>query len=80
MENLIFQCTVSDDLSELADSIHDYQITHSGVADLLITEVIGNKILKTLTGCSFATQSDLNCYPLGQVDTVLFDADGNVVP
>ena len=80
MDNLVFQCGVQSDLDELASVIHDYRITHSSIADLTITEATNNKILKTLTGCTVGTQSNLNCYPRGLVDTLCFDHDGNVIP
>ncbi len=80
MDNLVFQCGVQSDLDELAGIIHDYKITHSSIADLVVVTATNNAILKTLTGCVVGTESDMNCYPLGLVDTLCFDLDGDVIP
>lgn len=80
MDNLVFQCTVSSDLSELSGVIHDYSITHDSITELPITTTINNLIVKSLTGCVVATQTDLNCYPVGLNDTLCFDSDGNLLP
>jgi hypothetical protein len=79
MNNLIFQCETSVDLSELAGEIHDYQITHSSISDLLLTTEMINVLLKKLTGCVAATETDLNAYPVGYNTALLFDLDGEPV-
>lgn len=80
MTNLIFQCGVSADLSELAGIIHDYAITHTGIGDLVMTLPMRNENLKLLTGCLAATETDLNAYPVGYNTALLFDLNGDPVP
>jgi hypothetical protein len=80
VENVLFQATVSVDLDELASEIYDYKITHPDIMSLEFTQPMLNQMLRLLTGCVWGVQSDLNCYPLGYVSTLLFDADGHLVP
>jgi hypothetical protein len=78
--NLETQCTVSDDLSELAGVIHDYRITHETIMDLEFTQPMLNEMLNLLTGCVVGTNTDLNCYPLGLLTSVFYDVNGDPVP
>lgn len=79
VDNLRFQMTVSGDLAELSGIIHDYQITHTALLELALTDVMLDLTLKALTGCVVGLNADINCYPVGAVDVVCFDLDGNPV-
>lgn len=39
-----------------------------------------NNMLRKLTGCTVGTLANVNCYPRGYVDTILFDLDGHEIP
>jgi hypothetical protein len=38
-----------------------------------------NNMLRKLTGCVVGTMSNVNCYPMGYEQTVLFDLNGDPV-
>lgn len=48
------------------------------ITDMTQDEI--NATLKELTRLVVATETDLNCYPLGLVTTQCFDIDGNSIP
>lgn len=39
-----------------------------------------HETLRVLTAMTVALNSDLNCYPRGEAETLCFDLDGNPVP
>jgi hypothetical protein len=79
VDNVRFQMGVSADLSELSGLIHDYQITHTALLELALTPIMLNALLKALTGCVVGLNADVNCYPVGAIDVICFDLDGNPV-
>jgi hypothetical protein len=79
VDNVRFQMGISADLSELSGLIHDYQITHTALLELALTPAMLNALLKALTGCMVGLNADVNCYPVGAIDVICFDLDGNPV-
>jgi len=77
VDNIRFQLEVSVDLSELSDEIFAYQLTHESLLALELTDIQLNAVLKAFTGCVSALAADVNCYPVGAIDTACFDTDGN---
>lgn len=80
MTNLMFQCECSPDLAELSTLIHEYAITHTSIGELEFTQPMLNVLLRRLTGCFAATETDLNAYPVGYNTALLFDLNGDFIP
>jgi hypothetical protein len=78
--NLIFLAQANSVGYLIAAVIQDWIDDNPDFLDLPLDTGDVNEILKRLTGMTVATETDLNCYPRGYVDTILFDLDGNVVP
>lgn len=79
-DNLIFLCQTNSVGYLLAAWIQDWVDENEDYLDLPLSEEDLNNILKALTGMTVATGTDLNCYPRGLVDAILFDLSGNPIP
>ena len=74
--NLRRLCDVSPLLSDLSDTIQTYIDDNSALLALTLTTAQHNFLLGALTGLVVATETDLNCYPMGLLTVVYFDIDG----
>jgi len=80
IDNLRFQCDADVNLAGLSNYLELYKILYPDLTAYTFAPPIGNELLKKLTGCVVATETDVNCYPLGLTTAILFDADGNPLP
>jgi len=78
-ENLIFLAQTNSVGFLIAEVIQDWIDENEDYLDLELSVEDINNILKALTGMTVATGTDLNCYPRGNVDTMLFDLSGEWV-
>jgi hypothetical protein len=78
--NLIFLAQANSVGYLIAAVIQDWIDDNPDFLDLPLGTDDINEILRRLTGMTVATETDLNCYPRGYVDTILFDLDGHIVP
>ena len=72
-------CNFTGDLTEFQSVVHDYRITHTSIGDLEFTEAMMNDLLRLLTTFVVSTQTDVSCYPVGYVTTLLFDINGDPI-
>jgi len=80
VENMIVQCGVHPNLSDLTVILEAYRVADGIPLTVPLLQDGRNAMLKILTGCVVATETDLNCYPSGLATTICFDIDGNPVP
>lgn len=78
-ENLTYQCSEFAVLSDLITVINVWRVANAVALAVPLSEQNINDMLRLLTGCTVATQTDLNCYPRGLATTLLFDRDGHPV-
>jgi hypothetical protein len=80
LDDLRFQCDALDVGGGISAYIELYKILYPDIVAITIVPRERVLILKKLTGCTVALDTDLNCYPRGLAETTCFDADGNEVP
>lgn len=78
-ENLIFLAETNSVGYLIAAVIQDWIDGNEDFWGLELSQEDINNIVKALTGLSVATGTDLNCYPVGAVDTLCFDLSGNPI-
>jgi len=78
-DNLIFLAQTNSVGFLIAEVIQDWKDDNPDFLDLPLSVEDVNNVLRALTGMTVATGTDLNCYPRGEVDTILFDLDGSPV-
>ncbi len=78
--NMIYQCEVSVLLAPLVADLEAFRLLYVAVLAATMVRDDRHRMLRLLTGCTVALNSDLNCYPRGAAEIVCFDLDGNEVP
>jgi len=79
VENMVAQCDSFTALGDLIPILQAYRIANAVPLAFDMTQDDKNDMLKILTGCVVATETDLNCYPTGLATTTCFDEDGDPV-
>lgn len=77
IDDMSFICEASSVMSGLSTYLQLYKILYPDLVEYHFTVTEMNDLLKKITGCLAALDTDLNCYPVGLTTAVLFDADGN---
>jgi len=80
IRNVAELCDASPILLPLRVIIEGYLVLNPTFDSLNMTEDNRNYSLRLLTGFTVSTRVNVNCYPRGEVTTILFDLDGNEVP
>jgi hypothetical protein len=79
-DNLVFLAQTNSVGYLIAAVIQDWIDDNPDYWDLELSQEDKNAILKALTCMVAATETDLNCYPIGYNTTLLFDLNGDVIP
>jgi hypothetical protein len=79
-ENLKYQIQDVVGLELVVAAISSLELLNPAWAVETLNQDDRNNMLRKLTGCTVACLPDINCYPRGLVDTLLFDANGDPIP
>lgn len=79
-ENLKYQIADIVGLELVVAAITSLEVLNPGWEVENFTEDDRNNMLRKLTGCTVGTLANVNCYPRGYAETILFDLDGHPLP